>query len=80
MDNTHSAKPKRSLKEQFVEGMIFLAIIVGVIAFFVAAAVTGFDPGLFFQKLFGFITIGAIVVAIVAFVAAIRLFKLLFGK
>ena len=82
MDKIHSDKPKKSLKEQFVEGMIFLAIIVGVIAFFITAAVTGFDPGLFFQKLFGFITIGAILIAVVAFVAAvvIRLFKLLFGQ
>ncbi len=82
MDNTHSAKPKRTLKEQFVEGMIFLGIILAVITFAICAAIYDFDVDKMGQLLFGFITIGAIVVAIVAFVAAIviRLFKLLFGK
>lgn len=79
---THSNKEKRSFKSQFKEAMVFLAIIVGVIAFFVSAAAYNFDPGEVFPMLFGFIVIFSIGIAVVAFVAAIviRLFGLLFGK
>ena len=62
--------------------MIFLAIITLFPAVMIYLSINGIDTGEAFQKLLGFITIGAIVVAVVAFVAAIliRLFKLLFGK
>ena len=82
MDKIHSDKPKKSLKEQFVEAMIFLAIITLFPAVMIYLSINGVDTGEAFQKLLGFITIGAILIAAVAFVAAvvIRLFKLLFGQ
>jgi len=79
---THSDKEKRSFKSQFKEAMVFLAIIVGVIAFFISAAIYSFDPGKVFQMIFGFIVIFSVGIAIVAFIAAIviRLLGLLFGR
>lgn len=79
---THSNKEKRSFKSQFKEAMVFLAIIIGVIAFSISAAVYDFDPSKVFQMLFGFVVIFSIGIAGVAFVAAIviKLFGLLFGK
>jgi Mg/Co/Ni transporter MgtE len=80
MDVTHSTKEKRSFKSQFKEAMVFLAIIVGVIAFSISAAVYGFDPSKVFITVFGAIALVMAVAAIggVVLLVVIRLFNWLF--
>ena len=79
MDKTHS---KKSFKDQLKEGLLFLAIIIGFSTLMISLSINGVDTGAAFQKVFGLITIGAVVIAVFAFVAAvvIRLISLLFGK
>ena len=71
MDNTHSVNTKKSLKEQFKEGMLFLAIIVAVIAFFVSAAINGFDPAELFISVAGSVAIVLAVAAVCALLVAL---------
>jgi len=79
MKKPHPEKTKATLKEQLREGMLFLAIIVTVIAYFIIAAVKGFDPAEQFVAVAGTLALFLLVVAgvVLAFALLVGVLRLL---